>query len=523
MVLEAVQSIDFSSYREANPSTEIDWNSFVDIPGKEHYKLLAYLSQQFTGRDILDIGTHRGASALALSAGKTNDIYSFDLHHLYPLPQAEKIHYHLEDQWDLSTRARWESIILGSAFIVLDIDPHEGTRELEFYEWLRDKGYKGFVVCDDIWYFKEMRDNFWYKIPSEHKVDITEFGHWSGTGIIRFTPSEMWPARTVPTNWTVVTGYFDLTKMKDASPPIKERPFQHYLNSAVATMSLDQNLMIFCEPETEATLRSMRPAFLQHKTKYVVMSFEDFPMTKFRDKILENRRLYPYAFDERNTASYYLLCMARYAMLKQAITENPFGSTHFAWLNICIERMGFTNLIELDNVFPQNRDKFSTCYIDYRLQALVENPAEYYRYGGLCSMCSGFFTGNAIYMARFCDLIEERFIWYLNQGYGHADEQLFSAVYFKEPEIFDFYYGDYRQMITNYVWVKEAPEAPLSIFISSSFMQWDYKNCMRACNHLWRSYKKGYAKLDTAQLNRLIEFHRQCASKLGLPPLLDQR
>ena len=191
-------------------------------------------------------------------------------------------------------------------------------------------------------------------------------------------------------------------------------------------------------------------------------------MTKFRDKILENRRLYPYAFDERNTASYYLLCMARYAMLKQAITENPFGSTHFAWLNICIERMGFTNLIELDTVFLQNRDKFSTCYIDYRPQWLVENPPQYYQYGGLCSMCSGFFTGNATYMARFCELIDDRFMWYLNQGYGHADEQLFSAVYFKEPEIFDFYYGDYRQMVTNYVWVKEAPASPLNIFIMSA-------------------------------------------------------
>lgn len=515
--MEAVQTIDLSLYMGKYLSTEINWTEFKDVAGKEHYKLLAYLSAQFTGRHILDIGTHRGASALALSYNPTNTIYSFDIQHLYPLPQADKINYHREDQWDPSTRARWESIILESAFIFMDIDPHEGTREFEFYEWLRDKDYKGFIICDDIWYFKEMRDNFWYKIPSEHKVDVTELGHWSGTGIIRFTPSEMWPARTVPTNWTVVTAYFDLTKMPDASPAINGRPVEHYLQSARATLSLDQNLVVFCEPETEPLLRAMRPAFLAEKTKYVTMSFEDFPLTKFRDTIVQNRATNPYAFDERNTASYYLICMARYAMLKKTISENPFGSTHFAWLNICIERMGYTNLIELDNVFLQGRDKFSTCYIDYRPRWLVENPAEYYRYGGLCSMCSGFFTGNAMYMSRFCDLIEESFMWYLERGYGHADEQLFSAVYFKEPEIFNVYYGDYHQMIRNYVWVKERPDAPLNIFISNSFAHGDYTSCLKGCITLWRSYKKGYAVLNIGELEKLLRIYRICLTKLGLP------
>ena len=65
-------------------STEINWTEFKDVAGKEQYKLLSYLSAQFTGRHILDIGTGRGASALALSSNPTNTIYSFDIQHLYP-------------------------------------------------------------------------------------------------------------------------------------------------------------------------------------------------------------------------------------------------------------------------------------------------------------------------------------------------------------------------------------------------------------------------------------------------------
>lgn len=63
-------------------------------------------------------------------------------------------------------------------------------------------------------------------------------------------------------------------------------------------------------------------------------------------------------------------------MLKQIIAENPFQSTHFAWLNVCIERMGWKNLPALDRVWAAQRDKFSTCYIDYIPKSLVDNEDE---------------------------------------------------------------------------------------------------------------------------------------------------
>lgn len=47
--------------------------------GKEHYKLLSYFSMQFNGATIIDIGTHRGSSALALSYNPTNTVYTFDI------------------------------------------------------------------------------------------------------------------------------------------------------------------------------------------------------------------------------------------------------------------------------------------------------------------------------------------------------------------------------------------------------------------------------------------------------------
>ena len=139
-------------------------------------------------------------------------------------------------------------------------------------------------------------------------------------------------------------------------------------------------------------------------------------------------------------------------MLKEIIELNPINSTHFCWINFCIERMGFKNLIRLSEGLAVNRDKFSTCYIDYIPESMINNLNEYFEWGR-CSMCSGFFTGNKEYMYKVCDLIEDKFLQYLELGYGHADEQLYSPVYFENPELFEHYYGDYHQMITNYKYI----------------------------------------------------------------------
>jgi len=458
---------------------------FNGMPGKEHYKLLAYLSFQFSNEIIFDIGTHVGSSALALSQNPKNKIFTFDI--FDKLSKEEKkslwrndnVFFFEDDLFDLSIFSQWKETILKSKIILLDIDPHEGTREYKFYTWLKRNNYKGILILDDIYYFKEMRDNLWYKIPSCEKMDATELGHWSGTGIVTFDscvfhikiypkiPYKIHPTSSSSSSlsWTIVTAYFNLTKRPDASNEIKARNLSYYMKHANMTMSLEQNLIIYCDAESESCLRDLRPPHLLSKTKFVIIEFEDINVVKnYYEKILLNRKEKNYsgAADPRNTVSYYLFCMSRYELIMKTISENPFGSTHFAWCNICIERMNWKNDIVFPRIWREFRDKFSTCYIDYQPRCLViEKPEEYYRYGGKCSMCSGFFTGNKEYMGEFCKEIMIAFKEMCDLKLGHADEQLFSIVYFKKPELFEFYYGDYTEMIVNYDWIRDRQSEPI--------------------------------------------------------------
>jgi hypothetical protein len=504
-------------------SLEHDITEFNDVSGKQHYRLLAYLSSLFNNSVIIDIGTHRGNSALALSYNDTNTVHSFDIVDNVVNNEIRKLNnvqFHIENLFDTDISKKWEETILRSAFIFLDIDPHNGTMELEFYNYLKSINYQGFVVCDDIWYFKEMRDKFWHKIPYEERYDLTDIGHWSGTGIFTFN-NEISFDKNNNDNWTLVTAYFNLTKCPDASEEINKRDKNYYLQHSISTLSLPYNLVIYCDNESYDVIYSIRPSCLNEKTKYIICEFDDFvfknkdPRTfkEYRDKINQNRREKPYNFDNRNTASYYLFCMSRYIMLKDVIEKNPFNSTHFSWINFCIERMGYQNLVRLDEALSIKRNKFSTCYIDYIPEVLVKNTPEYFQWGR-CGMCSGFFTGNSEYMYKVCDLIENKFLEYLGQGYGHADEQLYSPVYFQNPELFEHYYGDYQQMITNYTYIYDAPEPPIHNFITRSYQNGNYVKCYEACKFVWKSYCLKKCTLNEQYLFSLYWYYMNCKKHL---------
>jgi len=497
----------------------INDNEFYGKEGEQHYRLLSYFSTLFNNSNIIDLGTHRGSSALALSYNKTNTIHTFDIFDKVlnkKIKEISNIKFYMDDLFNENIQEKFNELVLSCPFIFMDVDPHNGIMEIDFYNYLKKIKYKGFLICDDIWYFKEMRDKFWYKIDYKERYDLTDIGHWSGTGIISFN-KEISFYKNNNDNWTLVTAYFNLTKCPDASKEIIERDANYYTSHSLSTLSLPYNLVIYCDKESYENIEKLRPKALEEKTEYIICDFDSIRFKKedkeldkcfrdYRDIINNNRKKNTYHFDPRNTASYYLFCLSRYNMLKEVIKKNTFKSTHFCWINFCIERMGYKNLIRLDECLSIKRDKFSTCYIDYIPPEIVFDTKEYFKWGR-CGMCSGFFTGNAEYMYKVCDLIENKFLEYLEKGYGHADEQLYSPVYFENIDLFEHYYGDYQQMITNYVYIYDAPEAPIHNFINKSFIYNNLEKCIEACEFVLKSYKLGKCVINNIMLEKLHDYY----------------
>lgn len=176
---EALSEIDLTSLGKLVVETEFR-NYFLDIPGNEHYKLLAYFSTQFDNTVLLDIGTYKGCSALALSYNPNNTVHSFDIgnfRNIYDSPK--NVHFHI----DYVTDEKYVDLIKQSSFIILDT-AHDGTFEHKFHAHLQTIKWNGMLLLDDINLNDEMR-KYWASIQ-ETKFDISPFGHWSGTGLVYF-------------------------------------------------------------------------------------------------------------------------------------------------------------------------------------------------------------------------------------------------------------------------------------------------------------------------------------------------
>lgn len=148
---------------------------------KEHYKLLAFLAKKTKGKNktFYDIGTYKGLSAIALAANSQHKVVSYDIVNYLECKTPDNVEFKIGDFYE-------DKKILKSPIILTDVEPHTGEFETKLLNWLIENNYKGLLIIDDIHLTPEI-ENFWNQIELE-KIDATEYGHYSGTGIVIFNP-----------------------------------------------------------------------------------------------------------------------------------------------------------------------------------------------------------------------------------------------------------------------------------------------------------------------------------------------
>tara|TARA_B100000745_G_scaffold169965_1_gene111273 strand:- start:258 stop:848 length:591 start_codon:yes stop_codon:yes gene_type:complete len=170
------------------------WNDGPE-GGFGQYNVLSHLSTYFNNDVIVDIGTgHQAISARALSYNKTNMVYSYDTEfnniakdHIDGLENVEyNVFNPIKDHKD-------RELMLSSSLISLDVDPHDGNQEREFYCFFVDNDWKGIIVCDDIKIGPHDGMKWFWESVDKPKYDITDtiYSHHTGTGIICFDNQEI--------------------------------------------------------------------------------------------------------------------------------------------------------------------------------------------------------------------------------------------------------------------------------------------------------------------------------------------
>ncbi len=189
-MIEIVESEvkEFDTIKWANIFTGVERNRFLKASG-EHYRLLIYLAHQIENGVLYDVGTLRGASAIALASNPSNDVVSWDIDeslrkkakYAYPSPPGMgNIEFRIKSIFD---EPAWIYDI--ADIICLDVAPHDGIKERQFMAILEQSNFEGLLICDDIRNrrFPEM-SKWWDEIDRPKK--IIPYAHCSGTGIVSY-------------------------------------------------------------------------------------------------------------------------------------------------------------------------------------------------------------------------------------------------------------------------------------------------------------------------------------------------
>lgn len=145
--------------------------------GKEHYRLLTFISKLYDNEILYDIGTNNGCSAISLSHKNNNIVKTYDIvdyTHKGVITKPNII-FHLEN---ISKNIE---VVKESRFIMLDAN-HDGIFENIFYNQLKEINYTGILFLDDIHLNSTMKE-FWNSIDEE-KYDLTIKGHNTGSGLV---------------------------------------------------------------------------------------------------------------------------------------------------------------------------------------------------------------------------------------------------------------------------------------------------------------------------------------------------
>lgn len=161
------------------------------FPG-EHYRLLAGLCRVRPPRLVIEVGTYTGASALAFleHAAPGTRVVTYDIIPAPEIPGSlltpdDFAGGNLEQRiGNLADPAYWETQkgLFGDADLIFLDGPKDGVFEPHMLRKLASlETANGFVLVVDDIRFLEMLEP-WANFPFP-KLDLTSFGHWSGTGL----------------------------------------------------------------------------------------------------------------------------------------------------------------------------------------------------------------------------------------------------------------------------------------------------------------------------------------------------
>jgi len=250
---------------------------------------------------------------------------------------------------------------------------------------------------------------------------------------------------------TYVTCYYDLGRFE---PRPAGRDRANYMRWADFLFRLDLDI-VFCVGRDDYQLiwSRRREYNLLHRTYFIVREFHELQYYGARDELASFRDEHPIlnSIAAKDTPSYLLLTWNKMSFLEEVTRANPFGSSHFGWIDFGLHHVAVgapvpENLAE--HLVPDS-DRIKMLELRPIFQSEV---ADLYEYTKLVrhKVAGGIFTGHASYLDRLFPLFWQCLGELLSRRIYAHEETVLALVYHHNRDLFLPYYGNYEQIICNY-------------------------------------------------------------------------
>jgi len=291
---------------------------------------------------------------------------------------------------------------------------------------------------------------------------------------------------------TLVTFFFNIKDLPDANDSV--RPQSFYMKHGRKTLGLPYPMVIFCDMMTYDNIKAIRGDL---PTKYIVKSLLDYDFFSHNiEMIRKNREGNTVYINNRNTASYFILTMFKVVAIKIAKEHNPFNSPYYAWIDFA----GGHILKDFDNsmavITADPNPKVSFCYINFRTTSELASVQAPFVWEGQCGVVSTCFSVQKEYIDKFYNGTMSIFHEMLLRGVGHAEEQVFTHFWNRNPDLCTIFYGDYPSILVNYKYPTEDFHLIRWLFIEKAINAGCNTNALECIESLLKSYKLSEGEKD---------------------------
>lgn len=242
---------------------------------------------------------------------------------------------------------------------------------------------------------------------------------------------------------SVVTFFFNLNELEDSNN--ETRPLEFYLTKGKPTLQINAPMYIFCDKTTRPYLEELRNSLAP--TIYIEKSISEYDHYNFiKDSLIKtygNR-------NRRVTRSYFLTMTFKMVALLIASQRDDFKTPYFCWLDLGCSHVApanFQNAIE--KILHNPNTGVSVCSIHYRGEKELEDSADYC-INGKCGLAGTLLTADKEYITKLYPRYMRILYEHVEKCIWYSDEQILTYCYYRHPEIFNIYYGDYSSVLLNY-------------------------------------------------------------------------